>query len=85
MFKIVDKFLKYKIFILGPDHMTIVISPQHNVQLIDSSLTKEPPLPSLDWVDRKTYFIYYSYAEYKQPWTFSIDLQVCYELLTYYF
>lgn len=60
----------------GPDHMTIVLSPQLGVELIDSSLTKEPPLESLKWVDRKTYFIYYSYGEYKKPWTFSIDLQV---------
>lgn len=56
--------------------MTIVVSPKHNILLINSSLTKEAPLESLDWVDLKTYFIYYSYAEYKETFSFSLDLQV---------
>lgn len=61
----------------GPDHITIIMSPQIGVDLINSSWTMEPPVESLNWVDRKTYFIYYSYGEYKEPWIFSIDLKVC--------
>lgn len=52
------------------------MSPRPGVQLSKWSLTDNPPLRSLDWVDRPTYFLYYSYAEYTEPWTFSIDLMV---------
>ncbi|GBM24991.1 Endoplasmic reticulum metallopeptidase 1 [Araneus ventricosus] len=60
---------------LGPDHLTAIISPRKGVSLTKWSLTEEP-LRSLDWVDRPTYFLYYSYGEYTEPWTFSIDLAV---------
>ncbi|KFM82889.1 Endoplasmic reticulum metallopeptidase 1, partial [Stegodyphus mimosarum] len=60
----------------GPDHMTVVISPRSGITLPKWSLTSDTPLRSLDWRDRPTYFIYYSYGEYKEPWKFSIDLKV---------
>ncbi|GFS53073.1 endoplasmic reticulum metallopeptidase 1 [Nephila pilipes] len=59
----------------GPDHVNAIISPRKGVTLTKWSLTEEP-LRSLDWVDRPTYFLYYSYGEYTEPWTFSIDLSV---------
>ncbi|KAF8773225.1 Endoplasmic reticulum metallopeptidase 1 like protein [Argiope bruennichi] len=61
---------------LGPDHMTAILSPRRGVYLINWSLTDKQPLRSLDWVGRPTYFLYYSYAEYTEPWTFSIDLVI---------
>ncbi|GFY53967.1 endoplasmic reticulum metallopeptidase 1 [Trichonephila inaurata madagascariensis] len=59
----------------GPDHVNAIISPRKGVSLTKWSLTEEP-FRSLDWVDRPTYFLYYSYGEYTEPWTFSIDLTV---------
>ncbi|GFV53100.1 retrovirus-related Pol polyprotein from transposon TNT 1-94, partial [Trichonephila clavipes] len=63
----------------GPDHVNAIISPRKGVSLTKWSLTEEP-FRSLDWVDRPTYFLYYSYGEYTEPWTFSIDL-TCYKTL----
>ncbi|XP_015914135.1 endoplasmic reticulum metallopeptidase 1 isoform X2 [Parasteatoda tepidariorum] len=86
-FEIVSKvFLKpntYKVTFRthGPDHQTVIISPRAGVTLSKWNVTKEPPLRSLDWVDRPTYFIFYSYGEYKEPWSFSIDLTVSKEYI----
>ncbi|GIY87495.1 endoplasmic reticulum metallopeptidase 1 [Caerostris extrusa] len=66
--------------VTGPDHITALISPRKGVSLTKWSLTEEP-LRSLDWVDRPSYFLYYSYAEYSEPWTFSIDLSVTKEYI----
>ncbi|KAG8179332.1 hypothetical protein JTE90_011596 [Oedothorax gibbosus] len=60
----------------GPDHITIVMSPRPGVQVTKWSFTDNTPLRSRDWVDRPTYFLYYSYGEYTEPWTFTIDLMV---------
>ncbi|XP_054714923.1 endoplasmic reticulum metallopeptidase 1-like [Uloborus diversus] len=58
----------------GPDHMTMILSPRPGVEFSNWTLADGPPLENLDWMGRPTYFIYYSYAEFKEPWTYSIDL-----------
>ncbi|XP_075216314.1 endoplasmic reticulum metallopeptidase 1-like [Lycorma delicatula] len=61
---------------VGPDHMTLVVSPAEGVKLVNWSLVQSKPLAGPKWNHRDTYFVYYSCASEPEPWVFWIDFQV---------
>lgn len=61
---------------LGPDHMTLFISPYRGVELKSWSLVAGPPLKGPSWENRSTYYVYYSYGSDPQTWNFWIDFEV---------
>lgn len=74
--KVQPTFYNLTFRVAGPDHMTVVLSPKRNVDLVNWTLSNDDPLQGLKWQDRPTYFIYYSYGEYSEPWEFSLLLKV---------
>lgn len=61
---------------VGPDHMTLLVSPNLGVKLAAWSLVPGTPLKGRPkWKNRDTYFVYYSCASDPEPWLFWIDLQ----------
>jgi len=62
----------------GPNHVNVYISPRRGVELIWWSIGEGDPEPTFmpTDVDRETYFIFYSYGTFKQPFDLTIDLQV---------
>ena len=61
---------------IGPDHMTVYLSPASGVHLLTSSLGSLYPIEDYDGGDRLTYFIYYSHGADVGPWEVSLELVV---------
>ncbi|XP_046389078.1 endoplasmic reticulum metallopeptidase 1-like [Ischnura elegans] len=64
----------------GPDHMGLMLSPVHGVELKGWKLmlpdeSETEPLSGPQWNGRETYFVYYGRASSSQPWIFSLDLK----------
>lgn len=70
------KIQYYPLNYLGPDHISIILSPYKGVHLEKWSILDEKPLQGPMWNDRETYFIYYACASDCVPYTFSIELNV---------
>lgn len=70
----ITSFVYFKI---GPDHMTVYLSPSSGVNLLSSSLGTLYPIEDENGGDRVTYFIYYSHGADVGPWEFSLELVVC--------
>ncbi|KAG8179333.1 hypothetical protein JTE90_011597 [Oedothorax gibbosus] len=68
--------VRLSFFANGSDHMIVIMSPRPGVVITNWSFLNLPPLRNLDWKGRPTYFIYYSYGQYLEPWTFSVDLLI---------
>lgn len=64
------------VFALGPDHISIILSPYKGVHLEKWSILEGNALQGPKWNDRETYFVYYSCASDCIPYTFSIELNV---------
>lgn len=62
--------------ITGPDHISIILSPQSGVRLERWSIIEGKPLQGPKWNDRETYFIYYSCVSDCTPYVFSLELNV---------
>lgn len=77
-YNIIPNISLYKSFylLLGPDHMSIILSPYKGIHLEKWSVIDEKPLQGPMWNDRETYFIYYACASDCMPYTFSIELNV---------
>jgi len=62
----------------GPNHCNIYLSPKHGVELIWWSVGNGDPQPSVmpDYVDRRHYFIFYSYGTYKEDFELVIVVEV---------
>jgi len=61
---------------IGPDHISIILSPYEGVHLKKWSVIDGKPLKGPMWNGRETYFIYYACASDCVPYTFSIELNV---------
>ncbi|XP_039276206.1 endoplasmic reticulum metallopeptidase 1 [Nilaparvata lugens] len=61
---------------VGPDHMTLLVSPRDGMELIGWSVDASKPLAGPKWHGRNTYFVYYSCASDPEPWRFYIDFKV---------
>ena len=70
-------FTSFVYFKIGPDHMTVYLSPSSGVNLLSSSLGTLYPIEDENGGDRVTYFIYYSHGADVGPWEFSLELVVC--------
>ncbi|KAL1130293.1 hypothetical protein AAG570_013231 [Ranatra chinensis] len=69
---------RYWFSAIGPDHMTLMMSPTKNVHLLSWSFVSGRPLIGPKWNGRDTYFVYYSCASAPEEWQFWIDLKVIY-------
>lgn len=67
---------------IGPSHLGIMFSPTNDVVLDKWSLPSEPLIANKLWNDRKTYFIFYSYADKMVPFNLTLDLKVSRLLIT---
>ena len=67
-------------FILGPDHITLVMSPRPGINLINWSFDESEPKEIERWNDRPTYMIYYSHGLMGGSLEFDVDLQVMNDL-----
>lgn len=63
-------------YVLGPDHMSLVLSPRLGVKVTQWSLVPGEPLQGVTFNGRPTYFVYYSYASDPEPYQFWVDFQV---------
>lgn len=63
-------------FSLGPDHISIILSPYKGVHLEKWSILEGKALQGPKWNNRETYFVYYSCASDCVPYTFSLELNV---------
>lgn len=61
---------------VGPDHMTVLVSPREGSELVAWSVDASQPLAGPRWKGRNTYFVYYSCASDPEPWRFWIDFKV---------
>ncbi|CAG0879849.1 unnamed protein product [Darwinula stevensoni] len=60
----------------GPDHMTMVLSPEEGIHIQNWSFP-DPPYPStIEYKRRPTYFLYYSWGAKRHPLTFSLTLKI---------
>lgn len=65
------------LFVTGPHHVGVMLSPVLGVELRNWSLVEGIPLAATPlWNNRKTYFVYYGYAGEPQPLKFSMDFKV---------
>lgn len=60
----------------GPSHLGIMFSPVKGVELENWSLSSKPLVANAPWNNRKTYFIFYSYAADMVPFNLTLDLRV---------
>lgn len=60
----------------GPSHMAIYMSTETGTELVKWSFANEEPLHTVSWDGKPTYFIYHSYGEIADPWTFWFDVKV---------
>ncbi|KAG8306676.1 Endoplasmic reticulum metallopeptidase 1 [Homalodisca vitripennis] len=71
-----DNTIRLKFSVVGPDHMSLILSPKTGVRLSGWSVDSGEPLQGITFNGRPTYFIYYSYASDPEPWNFWVDFQV---------
>ncbi|XP_066909236.1 endoplasmic reticulum metallopeptidase 1-like isoform X2 [Halyomorpha halys] len=75
--RLIDRHIRrYHFSVIGPDHMTFILSPILDADLISWSILNEKPLAGPSWNGRKTYFIYYSCGSDPLPLNFTVDLKV---------
>ena len=77
---IVKRNLSIMLYLIGPDHMTVYLSPASGVYLVRSSLGSLYPIQDEDGRDRLTYFIYYSHGADVGPWEFTFYVAVSMQL-----
>lgn len=62
--------------VTGPSHMAIYMSTETGTELVKWSFANEEPLHTVSWDGKPTYFIYHSYGEIADPWTFWFDVKI---------
>lgn len=67
---------KISFHITGPDHIGVMMSPKEGLTLKEWTVTNDAPLPSSQWNDRNTYFIFFARALEPLPMKFTIYLQM---------
>lgn len=62
--------------IVGPDHITLLVTPNKGNKLVKWSITEELPIGQQDYDGRMTYFTFYAHGFYSKPWDFWVDFEV---------
>ena len=62
--------------IMGPDHITLLVTPNKGNKLVKWSITDELPIGQQDYDGRMTYFTFYAHGFYSKPWDFWVDFEV---------
>ena len=68
--------VRFYIRVKGPDHMTLLITPNKGNRLINWSIAKEPPVGQEDHDGRTTCYTYFAHGFYAAPWDFWIEFDV---------
>ena len=68
--------VKFQIRVKGPDHMTLLVTPNEGNQLVQWSVTDEPPSGQQDYDGRMTFYTYYAHGFHAKPWDFWLEFEV---------
>ncbi|XP_014243582.1 endoplasmic reticulum metallopeptidase 1-like isoform X1 [Cimex lectularius] len=73
--KLENNIKRYQFRALGPDHMTLMISPVQGVSIVTTDINKNI-VAGPKWRERETYFVYYSSVSNPSTWEFSLDIKI---------
>ena len=73
---LVDNIVRYHFKVKGPDHMSLLVTPNNENRLVKWSITKEPPMGQEDYDGRVTFYTYFAHGFYAKPWEFWLDFEV---------
>ena len=68
--------IKFHIRVKGPDHMTLLITPNKGNELVRWSIADESPVGQEDYDGRMTHYTYYTHGFYSAPWDFWLEFEV---------
>eukprot|EP00794_Sanderia_malayensis_P013703 gene13703-15130_t len=74
--RISDEVMRVHFKVVGPDHMTLFITPNDNHKLIAWSVTDVLPPGQPDYDGRITFYTYFAHGYYAEPWQFWLDFDI---------
>lgn len=68
--------VRFNVRVKGPDHMTLLVTPNTGNKLVRWSISEETPIGQEDFDGRITHYTYFAHGYYAAPWDFWLEFEV---------